>query len=349
MIYINPLDANIVGAREIHFENIKCYIRKKIGGNPCSKNCKICRSRIKKVIISNPKLRDFLLDDINIDLLLNSTPENLYQFNIEFWKEMISGFDFENWIDYFDTKNLNQRSTSPNRFISRHLYKYFINDINNIINYDWFTKTDSIYYSAYDLSKNLDKNTCTYCNRIYTSTIITKKIKKIIRPTLDHWYPQSKYPLLALSFYNLIPSCSNCNSSVKGATNFNLKDHIHPYVDVRQTEEFLFKYKYNFTLDNYRIYLQDTVRQNSKARNTLQKMYIDEMYNSHQSELRDLIKIKKNYSKSYLESIEKLFGNKLAKEEVYRILFGVEFDSKDFHKLPLSKFKSDILKDLNII
>jgi hypothetical protein len=351
MIYINPLDPNVILAKEYHFKQIKCFINKKIGGPSCSTtlNCKICKSKINRVDIHNPTLRAFFLDQMNLELLINSEPEGLNVLNDEFWKLLMPGFDSTTWISYFDRKNLAPRSLSPKKFVSSILYKYFIDDLNKIINYDWFIDKNKKYYSAYDLAKSLDRNSCTYCNRVYTSTIINKKGNKIIRPTLDHWFPQSDFPLLALSFYNLIPSCSNCNSSVKGATNFNLNNHIHPYVDELQTEDFSFKYRYNSKLNNYRIYLQDVKSSNSKARKTLEGMYIDEMYNSHQSELRDLIKIKKNYSKSYIESIEKLFGNKLSKPEVYRILFGVEFDSNNFHKLPLSKFKSDILKDLDII
>ena len=41
-----------------------------------------------------------------------------------------------------------------------------------------------------------------------------------MRPQFDHWFPKKKYPLLAISFYNLIPCCTYCNSSVKGDIEF---------------------------------------------------------------------------------------------------------------------------------
>ncbi|MFC4478717.1 hypothetical protein [Flavobacterium chungangensis] len=350
MIYINPLDSNIVLARENHFMKIKCFINKKIGGTNCTdSSCNICKSQIVPLQKINFRIKNFLIDPLNLELLLTSSPENLYDLNIYFWKEIFPLFNFDDLLVYFNRKNISKNSRSPYKPFSEILINYYLKDLNRIINYDWFIDKNNKYYSAYDLSNNLDRNTCTYCNRVYTSTIINRHGKKVIRPTLDHWFPQSDFPLLALSFYNLIPSCSSCNSSIKGATNFNLNDHIHPYVDEFQTNDFIFKYRYNSTLNNYRIYLQDVNNFNSKARKTLEKMYVDDMYNSHQSELKDLIKIKKNYSKSYIESIEDLFGNKLSKDEVYRILFGVEFSLTDYHKLPLSKFKNDILKDLDII
>lgn len=335
MFYIDPFEPEIVMARQEHLKNIKCFINKKIGGPVCVPNCNICNSQIHPVPIL-PALRNFLIDNDSLEAIIYGSPQVLLDVNLRFWNILIPHFTMNNWNNYLNA------NTNDIVNIKKSIEKIFSYK-------DWFCNKESKYYSAYDLSKNLNRSSCTYCNRIYTSTIINRKGKKIIRTTLDHWFPKTDFPLLALSFFNLIPACSNCNSSVKGATNFNLNDHIHPYVDMNQNEEFIFNYRFNSSLSNYRIYFQDVNSLNSKARNTLKGMYIDEMYNSHQSELGDLIKIKKNYSKSYIKSIEKLFGNTLTKEEVYRILFGVEHNSKDFHKLPLSKFKNDILKKLDII
>lgn len=51
---------------------------------------------------------------------------------------------------------------------------------------------------------------------MYTKTVFDEEGEKITRPTFDHWFAKDDHPLLALSFYNLIPSCNICNSSVKG-------------------------------------------------------------------------------------------------------------------------------------
>ncbi len=74
------------------------------------------------------------------------------------------------------------------------------------------------------------------------------------------------------------------------------------------------------------------------------------MYDGHHSELEDLILIKKAYSTQYLDSLKRSFPDiKLANQDIYRLAFGTEYNSKDFHKRPLSKFKSDILKELGVI
>ena len=53
---------------------------------------------------------------------------------------------------------------------------------------------------------HLNIDTCTYCNRNYT---LDFKNLNNSRAQLDHWFPKESFPILALSFYNLIPSCSS--------------------------------------------------------------------------------------------------------------------------------------------
>lgn len=62
--------------------------------------------------------------------------------------------------------------------------------------------------TAYWLQRQLGVKVCPYCNRMYTTTLFGEEK---IRPDFDHFYPKSKYPYLAVSLFNLIPSCSMCN------------------------------------------------------------------------------------------------------------------------------------------
>ena len=72
-------------------------------------------------------------------------------------------------------------------------------------------------------------------------------------------------------------------------------------------------------------------------------MKIAEIYEHHQSELADLDLLRRKYNKSYLTSLGKLLNTKLTEKEVYRIMFGVEYEDENFHKRPLSKLKKDLL------
>jgi len=78
-------------------------------------------------------------------------------------------------------------------------------------------------------------------------------------------------------------------------------------------------------------------------------MHLDDVYSSNISELRDLLTIKKNYSTKYISTMQRLLKVKMSKAEVYRILFGVDYEQDNFHKRPLSKFKYDILKKLGML
>lgn len=79
-----------------------------------------------------------------------------------------------------------------------------------IFNYDAlnYEKKCQEKNTAYWLQEQLGVEVCPYCNRMYTTTLFGKNK---IRPDFDHFYPQSKYPYLTVSLFNLIPSCSMCN------------------------------------------------------------------------------------------------------------------------------------------
>lgn len=322
MLYINDQLPHVQQAKKLHTQYITCYIKRKIyGKTPTSicgdTTCKICNSSIRK-----HKTSSFLfaiLELIDVKKLVESYPSDLMAINNEFY-DLYHAFLPQ--LDDDDKKSLN-----------------------SIFNYGWFDDKANEFYNAYDLCNNLKIETCVYCNRLYTSTVIVGKKEMIIRPTLDHWFPQGQYPILALSFYNLIPSCSPCNSSVKHSNPFTLGNNIHPYVDKDITSEYTLKCDYDKSLNSFKVSV-DTI--NRKITSTLDSMKIAAIYEHHQSELADLDLLQRKYNKSYLKDLGRLLDTRLTEKEVYRIMFGVEYADEDFHKRPLSKLKKDIL-DLEII
>lgn len=83
--------------------------------------------------------------------------------------------------------------------VCKELFKY------EALNYE---KRGQIESTAYWLQRQLGVEVCPYCNRMYTTTLSGKCR---IRSDFDHFYPKSRYPYLAVSLFNLIPSCSMCN------------------------------------------------------------------------------------------------------------------------------------------
>jgi hypothetical protein len=219
--------------------------------------------------------------------------------------------------------------------------------IEYVFNYDIFIKKAKGKYDAYKLAESLDIITCTYCNRNYTNTVIRQNGDKLTRPQFDHYFDKASHPVLAISFFNLIPSCSICNSSIKGTHKMNLTDYMHPYID-NNLNDIRFTYKY---LRNSKLRIEVKTPPSSKAYKSVATFAIEEVYNSHTGELLDLINVRQYFSDTYLRILRNnlLSGVIVSNEEMYRIVFGTEYDSDNFMKRPFSKFKSDILKELGII
>ena len=212
---------------------------------------------------------------------------------------------------------------------------------------------------SYALAKLMDSNTCTYCNRVYTLTVSKQDDNQtdgednneihLIRPEFDHWYPQSKYPDLALSYYNLIPSCHYCNSNLKRDTELSKEEYIHPYLD----DKIGFHFAYVLTSKGHAVVVgknqdvdDDYFR---KVQNTLDLFEIKSVYDAHSDlELKDLMVLAKANPRDYIFTLVRDVALKLGIDEqgAYRILFGTEGQEEKFRNRPMSKFKSDIIKKI---
>ncbi len=276
----------------------------------------------------NKELRKFI--DDNLKDIITSEPSNLEKLNKKF-------------------KSLPSYKDSLKKKVSK------------IFNYKYFsTKSNNGSYDAYILTDRLKIRTCLYCNRNYTLTVFNGRLQsqKFTRPELDHFFDKGDNPLLALSIYNLIPSCKTCNSSLKGSKKFNLNNHLHPYVD-----DVVNFYKYKFIPSSVGAIVGATtnlkleIEVNSgnavldkKINNGKAIFRLEEIMSAHSEELQDLFDIKHRFSERYFEELFKTYGSLgLKYDEVYRIVFGVYYTENDFTKRPFSKLKKDILKELNII
>lgn len=345
MLFINPDSSQVLEALKEHKKTIKCRVFRKLNVFCLIKDCPTCKARTLTFTSSfsiETKVKDYLLRENNLDDLIDSKPGELKELNSNFLEEILPINEFNNLENYYLATIENKKKLYPL------IYDLF-HDLSKLFNYEWLSKKSlGENYSLYSLAESLNRRSCTYCNRTYTTTMVTKSNGKLMRPQFDHWYPKWKYPLLALSFYNLIPSCYTCNSSSKGRSEIDISTNIHPYIDKNQQNDFSFSY-INSKMKQYHVYVRSHNTDN-KALNTIKALNIDTMYNAHLPELTDLIELKKAYSDKYLDQLKKFFPNSgLSEEEIYRLAFGTEINAKDFHKRPMSKFKYDILKELGVI
>lgn len=340
MLNLNELDIDVDFALNTHKNHVCKFIQNKLNENLDNTTPEYYSNELIKEFIKSTDT--FGENDIykNIEKIICLKKNDLARFNNEFIgfvdSKSVSHFEGKSYMEYIDTKKKDKpKKTKIHSFFNR---------INKVFSYDTFGDND---YSKYKLTENLKVRSCIYCNRTYAITHYKSDGSSLMNPQLDHWFPKSKYPLLQMSFFNLIPSCDICNSRVKRMKEFDINFHVHPYDDTY--EDLKFTYEYDADLDFYRIVYKDDGEMN-RVKNTFEYIYVHEMYNAHIPELKDLLKIKEAYGEVYMQKLQESFPNaKITNEDRYKLAFGVELNPRKFHLNPLSKFKFDILKELKII
>lgn len=82
--------------------------------------------------------------------------------------------------------------------------------------------------------QQLNLRHCPYCNHFPVHVVALRpnmnpEVRNRALHQLDHFYPQSRHPYLAVSFFNLIPSCWTCNGQYKLEKRFDIDTHFNPY------------------------------------------------------------------------------------------------------------------------
>lgn len=129
--------------------------------------------------------------------------------------------------DILDSINIYKEYKSR-LLITPDISKQFDKAIRAVFNYNKFVRKSGSW-NAYTLCNKSITRTCPYCNQAYAFSI--QKKNRGFRPTLDHFYSKDYFPHLALVINNLIPSCSACNSSLKGTIDFFENEHLNPLWD----------------------------------------------------------------------------------------------------------------------
>lgn len=250
-----------------------------------------------------------------------------------------------------------------------------------------FKNSDGIFYDKTDLKKYLilkyknefsniydkiDKKklvritgvtVCPYCNRNFVNVTNEANTSQ-----LDHFFPKSEYPLFALCFYNLIPSCYGCNNR-KSDSQFS----ISPYDETIGNMDELIKFSYEilnadfFTNKNS---IQVIIKEvDDDLFYDKQLLDLPNLYRLHNDVVQEILWKSSIYTKGYRDSIDKLLNpipevlrkmdnkviskDKIVKyitdDDINRIITGVYTMPKDFGKRPLSKMVTDISKEIGLI
>lgn len=235
-----------------------------------------------------------------------------------------------------------------------------------LFDYEEFSKKESIYsndWGAYKLTEKLKIRSCLYCNRNYILTV-TNCNKKIIRPELDHFFAQYQYPLLTLSFYNLIPSCHICNSNLKGKIPFKLHSHFHPYLSSFEKENAKFTYEPKnpkaFFGDKrglqIKIDTSNLLNNETQIKENIEVFKLDYVYNEYKDIVEGFLQLQRKTNQKkikdfYINVFVDNKGNKwsYSEQEIYELSIRNHYIPDNFNKKPLAKFEKDIANELGLI
>ncbi|MGI4736928.1 MAG: hypothetical protein ACRYG7_17300 [Janthinobacterium lividum] len=226
-----------------------------------------------------------------------------------------------------------------------------------VFDYEYFTHRPPDKWGAFQLTQGLGVIVCPYCNHNYTLTIheTSNGSTRTIRPDLDHFFNQARYPLLGISFYNLIPCCGVCNSNLKKGALFSLQTHVHPYLHGFGTDG-KFRYKHipstpeqpDLAVD---IHLEiSTGSRSPQITGSAESFLLKDMYRYHTDIVREMLFKKRAYSDKYLQVLARQYqALQLNPAQLYQQAFGAYLREEEFGRRPLSKLIRDLAIDMQML
>lgn len=207
-----------------------------------------------------------------------------------------------------------------------------------IFQYEKFRRNQQ---ATHHLLRMMNVRVCPYCNRIYIVTLPSKEELennddfRATRATFDHFYCQDKFPHLALSLFNLIPSCHFCNLN-KGNSE---KKIVYPY-DEEFGKDAVFRVTPDFSREarlqcsNVLSFLHgdsewfhikfmghQTLMLNNKTelekrlsdigdekfreriRYSIEVFHLEELYKEHKMEVKDILRNNFIFNKEYVRNV----------------------------------------------
>lgn len=280
--------------------------------------------------------RDPLTDLRRLADNLNGNEQQYVQAIIDRWDDLIVAEpNFNNMISYFE------RIIPPNDITS--IYKKIV----KAMGYDYVQK--SIYPK---FMMDLGIKTCVYCNAQYSFSYKDKRYT-FGNYQLDHWKPESKYPYLSTSFFNLQPCCAHCNQmKLHREATFNLytasqDDNLFP-MQFRILPESIAKYLSTHQKEDLKIIYEC---ESEELKNNHEKLFhITTQYQAHKDIVEEIIWKKETYNSTFLDIYRNTFKNLGFSAGLFnRFIIGNYDTPEDIHKRPLSLMTQCLAKQLKLI
>lgn len=221
---------------------------------------------------------------------------------------------------------------------------------------------DSCLFPNDAIQEDLNLTACPYCNRNFIKVIKVTNCKggeeSGPKGQLDHFFPRSLYPYLAICKYNLVPSCPTCNgASGKHNKDTRAKGVLSPY-ELQNADGLKFKMRVTggniLNLDHCAqgISISVDTSKNPAMANNEEMFHLGQIYQTHADYAAEIYvrKVMKENGK-YLQATKGMLKPhiNLTNDDVRRIQNGFYTNPNDFSKRPLSKFRTDLAKDAGLL
>lgn len=239
--------------------------------------------------------------------------------------------------------------------------------LNKIFRYDSFS--DSV--GAKKLLKMLGVTVCPYCNRMFIATIERSETNNRwngTRPQFDHYFYKKKYPYMAVNFYNLIPTCSNCNQ-YKSDHDAYMEPLLYPF-DEGMSKEYVFvaypvqnnwKDFYENIIDkkeeiqlfvepnpseiykNRGITLSERIELEKRIRLSIKKLHLEELYNTHIDYATNIIRNGYLFNEAYIKMLNERFPElKFSMQDVKEFMYCKDLSEEHWGQNILAKLAHDM-------
>lgn len=189
--------------------------------------------------------------------------------------------------------------------------------------------------------EELQITVCPYCNRNFVNSTYKRTMCD-----LDHFYDKETYPILAVSFHNLVPVCHACNHA-KARKSISYSPHNMKFnTDDLLTFDFFID-GMDFLSDNQQIGIE--IDCSREFENNVKELKLREVYQIHSDIVQECIKKAILFNPEYMTDLFNAYNGLFeSEEELHRIVFGNYMEESFYGKRPLSKLTKDILSKLLI-
>lgn len=257
-----------------------------------------------------------------------------------------------------------KKQISRNKLTEKQIEDIFNNGSLWMKKYDEFCEYFNLFQKGYEekftqkginawIVEQTGLRVCPYCNILYTYNRGDKATAQ-----MDHFFPKAEYPMFALSFYNLVPSCPACNH-----VKHDKEGIVSPYRDGAFSTMHI-----GWTLSgSSKGKLEDMIHLEigtdvAEEQNNIDTLKLEEAYEHHRDYAAEIIRKAEIYSNEYTRRMiryifiaeeRKYMGGTgtvasgrpwITEEEIDRFYFGNYLEEEDYRKRSLAKLTGDIVK-----